>query len=219
MRSLLVILLATFAVSGTAAAQSPNDLIDGAIVELSAGLDGRRDELADDRAALHALIDEILLPRFDRRYAAQLVLGQHWRAASAEQRERFVDAFYNAMLRQYADGVLEFQPDRIEVLPFRGDDTQRRTTVRTMVMLDDGQRVPVNYGLVKRDSGWLMFDVTIEGVSYVRNFRAELDSEIRAGSLDRVIARFEREAEGSGEAGSDEGESDGDSGDAGQNAE
>ncbi|MDJ0910924.1 MAG: ABC transporter substrate-binding protein [Woeseiaceae bacterium] len=214
MRSLLVTLLATFAVSGTAAAQSPNDLIDEAIVELTAGLDGRRDELSDDRAALHALIDEILLPRFDRRYAAQLVLGQHWRAASAEQRERFVDAFYNAMLRQYADGVLEFQPDRIEVLPFRGDDTGRRTTVRTMVMLDDGQRVPVNYGLVKRDEGWLMFDVTIEGVSYVRNFRAELDSEIRAGSLDSTIARFEREAEES-----DEGESDGDSGDAGQNAE
>ncbi len=213
MRSLLVILLATFAVSGAAAAQSPNDLIDGAIVELTEGLDGRRDELADDRAALHALIDDILLPRFDRRYAAQLVLGQHWRSASAEQRQRFVEAFYNAMLRQYADGVLEFQPDRIEVLPFRGDDTQRRTMVRTMVMLDDGQRVPVNYGLVKRDAGWLMFVVTIEGVSYVRNFRAEIDSEIRAGSLERVIARFEREADGGGE-----GEEDGQSGDGAQNA-
>lgn len=212
MRRLLVILLATFVASGAAVAQSPNDLIDEAIVELSAGLDGRRDELAENRAALHALIDEILLPRFDRRYAAQLVLGQHWRSASAEQRERFVEAFYNAMLRQYADGVLEFEPDRIEVLPFRGDDTQRRTTVRTMVMLDDGQRVPVNYGLVKRDEGWRMFDVTIEGVSYVRNFRAELDSEIRGSSLDRVIARFEREAEDG------EGESDGDSGDTGQTA-
>ncbi len=213
MRRILVILLATFLASGAAVAQSPNDLIDGAIVELTEGLDGRRDELAADREALHALINEILLPRFDRRYAAQLVLGQHWRAASAEQRERFVDAFYNAMLRQYADGVLEFQPDRIEVLPFRGDDTQRRTMVRTMVMLDDGQRVPVNYGLVKRDAGWLMFDVTIEGVSYVRNFRAELDSEIRAGSLDGVITRFERDAAGDGEV-----EGDGSSGDAVQNA-
>ena len=213
MRRFLVILLAAFAVSGAAAAQSPNDLIDGAIVELAAGLDGRRDELAEDREALHALIDRILLPRFDRRYAAQLVLGQHWRAATEEQRTRFVDAFYNAMLRQYADGVLEFQPDRIEVLPFRGDDTERRTMVRTMVMLDDGQRVPVNYGLVRRDEGWLMFDVTIEGVSYVRNFRAELDSEIRAAGLESVIARFESEA-----GGGDEGEADGHSADAGQDA-
>ena len=211
MRRILAILLATFAVSTAAAAQSPNDLIDEAIVELSAGLDGRRDELAEDRDALHALIDEILLPRFDRRYAAQLVLGQHWRSATDEQRERFVDAFYGAMLRQYADGVLEFQPDQIQVLPFRGDDTQRRTMVRTIVLLEDGTRVPVNYGLVKRDEGWLMFDVTIEGVSYVRNFRAELDSEIRAGSLERVITRFESDAEGGAE-----GEDDGQSGDAEQ---
>ncbi len=211
MRRILAILLAMFAVSTAAAAQSPNDLIDEAIVELSAGLDGRRDELAEDRDALHALIDEILLPRFDRRYAAQLVLGQHWRAATDEQRERFVDAFYGAMLRQYADGVLEFQPDQIQVLPFRGDDTQRRTMVRTIVLLEDGTRVPVNYGLVKRDEGWLMFDVTIEGVSYVRNFRAELDSEIRAGSLERVITRFESDAEADAE-----GEDDGQSGDADQ---
>ncbi len=213
MRRILAILLAMFAVSTAAAAQSPNDLIDEAIVELSAGLEGRREELAEDREALHELINEILLPRFDRRYAAQLVLGQHWRAATDEQRGRFVEAFYNAMLRQYADGVLEFQPDQIQVLPFRGDDTERRTMVRTIVLLEDGTRVPVNYGLVKRDEGWLMFDVTIEGVSYIRNFRAELDSEIRAGSLERVITRFENDAEGAAE-----GEDDGESGDAGQTA-
>ena len=169
-------------------------LITGAIDELAVGLDGRKDELAEDREALHALIDEILLPRFDRKYAAQLVLGQHWRTANEEQRERFIDAFYSAMLDKYADGVLEFNQDRIEVLAYRGDPTKKRTMVRTMVRLNDGQKVPVNYGLVKRDAGWLMFDVTIEGVSYIRNFRAELDSEVRASSLEAVIARFESEA-------------------------
>jgi len=190
------------------ASNDPNALIDGAIVELSAALDGQREVLAEDRAALYALIDEILLPRFDRQYAAQLVLGRHWRVADNDQKSRFVDAFYNAMLRQYADGVLEFQSDQVEVLPFRGDATKQRTMVRTIVKLDDGTKVPVNYGLVMRDSGWLMFDVTIEGVSYVRNFRAELDAEIRAESLDVVIERFEREAEegGSADAGQSEGE-------------
>ncbi|MGB5721447.1 MAG: ABC transporter substrate-binding protein, partial [Woeseiaceae bacterium] len=51
------------------------------------------------------------------------------------------------------------------------------------------------YELVKRESGWLVFNVVIEGVSYVRNFRAELDAEIRGSSLDEVIARLEREAD------------------------
>jgi len=179
----------------SAAMNEPNELVESAIAELSASLDGRKDTLAEDRQALHALIDDILLPRFDRSYAARLVLGRHWRNAGDEQRRRFIDAFYNAMLRKYADGVLEFEQDRIEVLPFRGDATKQRTMVRTFVLLNDGSRVPVNYGLVMRDSGWLIFDVTIEGVSYIRNYRAELDAEIRSTSLDAVIERFETNAD------------------------
>lgn len=185
-----------FAASGSAglAANSPNELIETAISELAASLDGRKEELAADPAALRALIDKMLLPRFDRKYAAQLVLGQHWRAASEAQRQRFIDAFYSALVRKYSDGVLEFEQDKIEVLPFRGDATKQRTMVKTIVLLNDGSKVPVNYGLVMRDSGWLIFDVTIEGISYIRNYRAELDSEIRATSLDAVIKRFESEA-------------------------
>ena len=97
------------------------------------------------------------------------------------------------MLRRYADGVLEYDEDRIEILPFRGDLSEPRTTVRTMVTLDDGTEVPVNYGMVRRESGWLMFDVTIEGISYVRNFRTELNAEIQATSLDAVIERLQGE--------------------------
>jgi phospholipid transport system substrate-binding protein len=181
-----------------AASGSPNDVITSAVDELSQAFAGKEEELAGDPDALKKVVDPILLPRFDRKYAAQLVLGKHWRSASAEQRERFIQAFYDAMLAKYADGVAEFNKDRVKVLPYRGDDKQKRTTVRTMVTLDDGTETPVNYGLVKRDDGWKIFDVTIEGVSYIRNFRAELDSEISSSSLEDVIARYEREA---GEAG------------------
>ena len=174
---------------------SPNAVIDGAVAQLTELLDGRKAELAADRRALYALIDEILLPRFDRKFAAQVVLAKHWRAASGTQRTRFIEAYYQALVRKYADGVLEFDPDRIEVLPYRGDLSKPRTRVRSAVALDDGSKVAVDYDLVKRDSGWLVFNVVIEGVSYVRNFRAELDAEIRASSLEEVIARLEREAE------------------------
>ncbi len=174
-------------------AESPNDIVEEAAELLAAGLNGRKEELAEDRDALHDLINGILLPRFDRKYSAQLVLGKHWRAASNDQRQRFIDAFYSALLQRYADGVLEYDQDRVEILPFRGDASKPRTMVRSIVRLDDGSKVPVNYGLVKRENGWLLFDVTIEGVSYIRNFRAELDSEIRSTSLAAVIERLEKE--------------------------
>ncbi len=197
MRRLTVAFLAMTALALTmsVALASPNAVIEESIALLTERLDGRKDELAADRQALYELIDEILLPRFDRRFAAQVVLAKHWRTASDEQKARFIDAFYQAMLRRYADGILEFDPNRVTVLPYRGDDTKKRTKVRTTILLDDGSKAAVDYDLVKRDDGWLVFNVVIEGVSYVRNFRAELDAEIRTSSLDAVIARLESEAE------------------------
>lgn len=182
-----------------AEANTPNEFVEEAVELLADQLDGRRDELAADKQALYSMIDEILLPRFDRRFAAGQVLARHWRTATPEQRDRFVEAFYKTLLHRYADGVLEFQMNRVEILPFRGDDTKRIATVKTIVELDDGTRVPVNYALVNRDGGWQLFDVTIEGVSYVRNFRAEFDAEIKSTSLAAVIERLEKEAATGGE--------------------
>ena len=194
MTTWLAVLLASGFLSGIAHAQSPNTIIEEAADELDAALQGRREELKANRQELYELIDRILLPRFDRTYAAQLVLGQNWRTATADQRTRFIDVFYKNLLHKYADGVLEFDPGRIEILPFRGDETKPRVTVKTSVRLDDGTKVPVDYSLVKRDAGWLLFDVSIEGISYVRNFRVEIGSEIQATSLDAVIDRLAQDA-------------------------
>jgi len=195
MRRRLLILSCLILANGAALADgSPNAVIESSVKQLTEQLDGRTDELTENRQELYRIIDGILMPRFDRRFAAQVVLAKHWRTASEEQQGRFIEAFYRALLRQYADGILEFDPEMITVLPFRGDDTKKRTRVRSTVSLDDGSKVAVDYELVKRKAGWLVFNVVIEGVSYVRNFRAELDSEIRSSSLDAVIERLESEA-------------------------
>jgi phospholipid transport system substrate-binding protein len=214
----LALLGVLLSVPGVARTEDPTAVIESAVDELAQALDGRTLELKENRSELYDLIDGILLPRFDRRYAAQLVLGRYWRSASEEQQERFISAFYQALLERYADGVLEFDQDRITVLPFRGDADERRTTVRTEVKLDDGTEVPVNYGLVKREEGWKVYDVTVEGISYVRNFRTELNAEIAEKGLEAVIRRLEREAgmrDGDGN-GNGEGESSGDGDDAGE---
>jgi phospholipid transport system substrate-binding protein len=191
---LFTLALLAFSTASATAEDSPNVVIESSVVLLAEQLNGRKDELSANRQELYKIIDGILMPRFDRRFAAQVVLAKHWRTASEEQQARFIEAFYRALLRKYADGILEFDPDMITVLPFRGDATKKRTRVRSTVELDDGSKIAVDYELVKRKSGWLVFNVVIEGVSYVRNFRAELDSEIRASSLDAVIKRLEDEA-------------------------
>lgn len=185
---LLILFAGLFAMC--AQAESPNAVVEEAATLLDQFLEGRRDELSRDTEALYVLIDGILLPRFDRRYAAQLVLARHWRTASEAQRDQFINAFYDHLMHQYALAVLEFDIGKLQVLPFRGDATKKRTTVKTIMLLDDGTKVPVNYGMVNRENGWLMFDVTIEGISYVRNFKAEVNAEIQAEGLDSLIERL-----------------------------
>ncbi len=197
MKALLTTLIFTAILAATPALaeeQSPQEVIESAVALLAERMAGRQDALSADRQSLYEIIDEILLPRFDRKFAAQIVLAKHWRSADEAQRERFIEAFYRALVRRYADGLLEFEQDRVTVLPFRGDLSKKRTKVRSTVLLNDGTKVAVDYELVKRDSGWLMFNIVIEGISYVRNYRAEMDSEIRGSSLDAVIERLEGEA-------------------------
>ncbi|MEM7431309.1 MAG: ABC transporter substrate-binding protein [Pseudomonadota bacterium] len=194
MRKVLVVIVGLMVASVAIAADvSPDEFITDAVDSLAEQMDGRRDELRDDTVALYTMIDDFLLPRFDRRTAAQQVLAKHWRGADEDQRARFIEAFYTTLVQRYADGILEFEHDQIKVLPFRGDATKRRVMVKTRVELEDGTNVAVNYTLINKPDGWQMFDVTIEGVSYVRNFRAEFDSEINRTSLDAVIARLEAE--------------------------
>lgn len=191
---LAIVLMVGLAPDAFAADEAPNAVVESAVAQLTESLAGRRDELAADRKSLYELIDGILLPRFDRKFAAQVVLAKHWRGANESQRTRFVEAFYQALVRRYADGLLEFDQDQVKVLAYRGDASKPRTKVRSTVRLEDGSKIAVDYDLVKRESGWLLFNVVIEGISYVRNFRAELDSEIRRSSLDAVIERLEGEA-------------------------
>ena len=206
--SAVLVLLATpsFATAATPSSDSPNGVVEDAVALLSKGLDERRDELKNDPKALYAFIDGILLPRFERRAAAIAVLGPYWRQATDEQRKRFIDAFYTVLVHRYAEGILDFDTSRIKILPYRGDPTRPITTVKTKVALNDGTEAQVDYDLVKsKDDGkWRMYNVNIEGVSYVKNFRTEFDQEIRASGLEDVIERLEQEAastepEGSGE--------------------
>jgi len=175
---------------------APQELIDTAARQLLEALDADRELARKDPASVRKLVDEILLPHFDTDYSARLVLGKYWRNAKPEERQRFVDAFYQSLLRNYGSALAEFTADRMKVLPFRGDLSSGQATVRTEVKRSNGTRVPVNYTLRATPEGWKAWDVTIEGISYVRNFRNDVGAEIDQRGLQALIERLESENRG-----------------------
>jgi len=194
----LLSLLATLAGAAAPAAEpvpgpAPQELIETTARRMLESLDADREAAHKDPKRVQALVDEILLPHFDTDYSARLVLGKHWRNATPEQRRRFIDAFYRSLLRNYGSALAEFTADRLVVLPFRGDLASGQATIRTEVKRSDGTRVPVNYTMRATPAGWKAWDVTIEGISYVRNFRNDVGAEVDQRGLDAVIERLERE--------------------------
>jgi phospholipid transport system substrate-binding protein len=181
--------------------QAPQELIESAARQLLQALDADREAVRKDPKRVQQLVDEHLLPHFDTDYSARLVLGRHWRGATAAQRQRFIDAFYQSLLRNYGAALADFTADRLAVLPFRGDLASGQATVRTEVKRSDGTRVPVNYTLRATPAGWKAWDVTIEGISYVRNFRNDVGAEVDQRGLDAVILRLERENQARASAG------------------
>jgi len=201
---LVFALLAPVAMTGAALAAdavpgpAPQELIETTSRRLLEALDADRDLARKDPTRVRKFIDEILLPHFDTDYSARLVLGKHWRNATPDQRQRFVDTFYQSLLRNYGSALAEFTADRMTVLPFRGDLASGQATVRTEVKRSNGTRVPVNYTLRATPAGWKAWDVTIEGISYVRNFRNDVGAEIDQKGFPALIERLEKENRGGG---------------------
>ena len=189
---------ATSAPAATPASTAgPQELMESVAQSLLDELEANREALRNDPAALRGAVDRHLLPHFDTDYAGQLVLGKHWRQATPAQRKRFVDAFYQSLMRNYGEALLEFTADRMKIMPFKGDPNATSATVRTEVRRDNGTMVPVNYSLRKTPSGWKAWDVTIEGISYVKNYRNDIGAEVAQKGLDAVIQRLEAQNAGS----------------------
>jgi phospholipid transport system substrate-binding protein len=176
--------------------RTPEELVDQTARELAERVDRDRALLKADQEALFALVDEVLLPVFDTEYAGRQVLGRHGRKATPEQRKEFVDAFYYFLLRSYAENVLKFRKDQLRILAPRSTEyrNQQKVSVRTQMKLDDDTSLEVDYSLRNTSEGWRIFDVRIEGVSYVQTYRSQFDAEISARGIDAVIERLQTDA-------------------------
>ncbi len=201
MRKLLTALIgsAWLMAAAVCAAQSdysklgPQELVDAVAKGILKDLETNREAYKKDPKMVQQLVDKHLLPNFDTEYAARLVLGKHWKTATAEQRERFVKAFYQSLLVNYGSALAEFRADNMRVLPSKVDPASDKATVRTEIIRSSGEAVPVNYTLHKTDEGrWKAWDLTIEGISFVKSLREDFGAEIEQKGSDSVIDRLSK---------------------------
>jgi len=137
---------------------------------------------------IYELVNEIVLPHFDFERMSTWVLGKYWRRATPEQRKAFIEQFRTLLVRTYAKSLSSYTDNKLTYLPFRGGPSQTDVTVRTEVDQPGGFPIPIDYSLYLKGGEWKVYDVTIDGVSLVTNYRTTFANQIRQDGLDKLIA-------------------------------
>lgn len=192
-KTLLVIALL---LSGVALAQqerSPVQIVRETTDTLFTLVDENREKYENDVQSLRDDIRPVLLAEIDTLYSGRLVLGRSARGMDSAKVEEFADALSDLLIRRYADGLLDFRTrDQVDIMPLAGENTERMTRVKTRVMLDNGEQAPVDYVFRKTDDGWKIFDVIVEGISYVTTFRNQIGEAIRQEGFDTTLEKLKR---------------------------
>jgi phospholipid transport system substrate-binding protein len=199
---LLATCLAFFSTASAAKPPSPEqaaELVRETFHETTAALRQHRQQLATDPQAAKQLMRKILAPHVDFELVSRLVLARYWRTATPEQRERFIAAFRNSLLDTYALVLSENMDDVVEHLESGGQllvmksvraEDARRVTVQTQMNLGD-RGVSVDYQLHARNEDWNVYDVVIEGISFVASRRSEFAGLLQRQSLEQLIRQLE----------------------------
>jgi phospholipid transport system substrate-binding protein len=177
--------------------QTPSDIIQSAALRTLNEMQPNRDAYRKHPSEVRPLVDKYLLPHFDTEYAARLVLGQHWRTANLEQRKRFIDAFYQSLLTTYGRALVELTPDRLKVFPSTVDPSADHATVRTEVTGYNAERIAMNYSMHKTPEGWKVYDVNVDGISYIKSYREDFGEQIQQRGLDSLIGHLEESEQSS----------------------
>ena len=192
-KTLLIVLMMLLSAGQASAyatdASDPVSIIESATSHILEMLENRREEFTENPELLRTVVREDLMPLIDLDYSARLILGRSGRGVSTEQLRAFSEAMSNLLINRYADGLLQFRSnEQFDVLPLKGNNTDKLTRVRTRIKLDSGSYAPVDYAFRKTDQGWKAFDVTVEGISYVLTFRNQIAPRVDADGIDKVTA-------------------------------
>ena len=177
--------------SASFAAEAPDELVKRTAEDVLTIIKSDKDIQAGNQEKLFALTEEKILPNFNFDKVSRLVLGKNWTKATPDQKTAFQSEFKSLLLRTYATALSKYKNQTIEYAPLRMADGATTASVKTSIVQSGGQPIAVNYTLEKQvDATWKVYDIVIEGVSLVTNYRGQFAQEIRQNGLDSLIKKL-----------------------------
>lgn len=178
---LLLVVLPAQAVSG------PEKLIRDTSDKVIAEIKNNADSYQSNPQRIYRLVNEVVLPHFDFIAMTDLALGRYRDEVNDAQKPTIVNEFRQLLVRTYSSALLEYTDQELIFLPMEGSEADGRVVVRTEVEQAGGFPIPINYSLRLGDDGWKVFDISVDDVSLVTNYRSSFARAIKKDGVDGLI--------------------------------
>lgn len=176
------------------AVTAPDEVVRTASNDLQTDIGKNFAKYQSDKAAFYAMVDTRIQEYFDTQYIAQLILARNWQSATPDQRKRFEVAFKNMLIRSYADALLQYHDSvKAEIKPAQMAADAKKATVNSSLIRKDGPPIPLSFDMRMKDgdNAWKVYDIKVENISLVTNFRSQVAAQVKSSSLDAVITKLE----------------------------
>ncbi|MHB1301183.1 MAG: MlaC/ttg2D family ABC transporter substrate-binding protein [Burkholderiales bacterium] len=140
-----------------------------------------------DKKALTDAVDAKIMPHFDFTRMTKLAVGRGWRDATPEQQKSLTQEFHTLLMNTYSSALESYKNEPIEVLPLSAAPDSNQVMVHSRIIQSGKAPISIDYRMEKTDQGWMIFDVTVEGVSLVTNYRSTFQTEISNSGIDGLI--------------------------------
>ena len=169
------------------AAEAPDEMVRRSTNEILAAIKADKDLQAGNQAKIEKLAEEKVLPYFNFARMTQLAVGRNWRDANDAQKKSLTDEFRRLLVRTYSTSLSQYRNQTIEVKPLKIAAADTEVVVKTQVIQPGGQPIPIDYSLENGSNGWKVYDVLIDGVSLVTNYRSSFNTEIQKNGIDGLV--------------------------------
>ena len=186
-RRLAIAFLALLVPALAAAQEAPDALVKRTTDEVLSIIRADKDIQKGDMRKIVELAEQKVLPHFDFERMTRLAVGRNWSQTNPEQKAALIKEFRTLLVRTYSSSLAQYRDQAIEVRPSKVGAQDKDAVVKTAVIQRGGPQIPIDYSMEKAESGWKVFDVTIDGASLVTTYRGTFNDQIARGGIDGLV--------------------------------
>ena len=166
----------------------PDELVKANATELLEIIKKDKDIQAGNKKKIKELVEAKVLPHFDFTRMTRLAVGRFWKQASPAQQQALTNEFRSLLVRTYSASLSSYRDQQIDYKPLKMNPADTEVVVKTLVhQSNGGPAIPIDYSLAKAADGWKVYDIMVDGVSLVVNYRSSFAHEIQQGGIDQLI--------------------------------